>query len=70
MSTVEHEVSPFDPTADAEAVVASALSGRPLDSEVARRVRERSTALRADTARKRGVREIAVSLIREIRDEA
>ena len=70
MNAVEHKTSLTDASADAEAVIASALSGRPLDPAVARRVMERSVALRDESARKYGVREIAVELIREIRDEA
>lgn len=70
MSIAERDIPRADLRAEAEAVIASALSGRPLDPEVARRVAERSRALREQSAREHGVREIAVSLIREIRDEA
>jgi hypothetical protein len=70
MSTIERNVSPPELRADAEAVIASAMSGRPVAPEVARRVSERSQAFREESARRHGVREIAVGLIREIRDEA
>lgn len=70
VSIAEPTARAADPSADAEAVIASALSGRPLDPEVMKRVTERSKALREDSARRHGVREIAVNLIREIRDEA
>lgn len=51
--------------ADAHAVIVSLVSGRALDPDVARRVTDRSKALRVETTRKYGVREIAVELIRK-----
>jgi hypothetical protein len=55
--------------ADAEAVVAHALSGKPLDPEIARRVRERSERATEKLRRKYGTLNIAVDLIRHVRDQ-
>jgi len=55
--------------ADLEAVIEHAMSGKPLDPEVARRVRERSERATQETFEKHGFLNVAVDLIREIRDE-
>jgi hypothetical protein len=62
-------VTPADVLADLQAVADAAASGRPVDPEVARRVRERSQTVQDELLRRYGVREIAVDLIRQGRDE-
>jgi hypothetical protein len=57
-----------DDAADAQAVIEHALTGRPLDPEIARRVRERSERATETLRRKSGTLNIAVDLIREVRD--
>jgi len=54
--------------ADAEAVAAAA-AGRPVDPEVAKRVRERSEKIQQQLLARFGVRDIAVDLIRQGREE-
>jgi hypothetical protein len=58
-----------DEAADAECVIAHAMTGKPLDPEIARRVRERSERATEALRRKHGVLNIAVELIREVRDQ-
>lgn len=53
--------------ADSEAVVRAIYENRPVDPEVSRRVEERANQIRVAIA-KRGVTNIAVELIRELRD--
>jgi hypothetical protein len=60
-----------DPTveADLQAVLDHIITGKPLDPELARRVRERSERATEELRRQYGTREIAVELVREARDE-
>ena len=52
-------------------VVAEALAGaRPLDPAVARRVRERADKARQELLAARGVQDIGVQIIREIRGDS
>jgi hypothetical protein len=60
---------PADVLADMQAVADAVAAGRPLDPEVARRVRERSKKVQEELEQRYGVREIAVDLIRQTRDE-
>jgi hypothetical protein len=55
--------------ADEEAVMASYVTGCPLDPEVARRVQEGARQISAETYRKHGLVDIAVPAIRELRGE-
>jgi hypothetical protein len=55
--------------ADLQAVLASLMTQRPLDPEVERRVEERSERMTEDLRRRYGELNVAVDLIREIRDE-
>jgi hypothetical protein len=55
--------------ADLEAVIEHAMTGKPLNPEVARRVRERSEKATQETFEKHGFLNVAVDLIREVRDE-
>lgn len=64
------DLFPSDVRADLQAVIDHMTSGKPLDPEVVRRVRERSRAVQEELVRQFGVRAIAVDLIRQGRDEA
>jgi hypothetical protein len=55
--------------ADLDAVLEHAYAGTPVEPELARRVRERSEAVQKKLREKYGELNIAVDLIREIRDE-
>jgi hypothetical protein len=55
--------------ADSRAVMEHVLSQAPLDPEVYRRVHERAAKITEDLRRKHGTLDIAVDLIREVRDE-
>ncbi len=52
---------------DLEAICLSLASGKPVDPEVGSRIEQRADKVR-DEIKKRGVTDIAVSLIRELRD--
>jgi hypothetical protein len=67
-STAQSQI-PADVLADMQAVADAAAAGRPPDPEVARRVRERSARIQDELRRRYGVREIAVELVRQGRDE-
>ena len=54
---------------DMQAVADAAAAGRPVDPEVAKRVREQSEKVQEQLQRRFGVREIAVDLIRQGREE-
>jgi hypothetical protein len=60
---------PVDIHDAADAVIEHAMTGKPLDPEIARRVRERSERATAELRRKYGTLNVAVDLIREARDE-
>jgi hypothetical protein len=57
----------FPALADVQAVADALASGKLLDPEVARRVRARAEQARRELLATRGVQEIGVSIIREIR---
>jgi hypothetical protein len=61
--------TPPDVMADLQAVADAVAAGRPVAPEVARRVRERSRKAQEELLQKHGVREMAVDLIREGREE-
>jgi hypothetical protein len=69
MKTSATDSIPADIVADMQAVAEAATAGRPVDPEIARRVRERSERVQEELLRRYGVREIAVDLIRQGRDE-
>jgi hypothetical protein len=69
MKTTENSLFPPDVWADMQAVAEAVAARRPVDSEVARRVRERSRKVQEELLRQYGVREIAVDLIRQGREE-
>ncbi len=60
---------PPDVLADAQAVIESVSSGKPLDPEVARRVHERARRIREEIFRQHGLLDLGVPLIRELRGE-
>jgi hypothetical protein len=55
--------------ADVQAVADAAAAGIPVNPEVARRVRERSKRVQEELVGRFGIREIAVELIRQGRDD-
>jgi hypothetical protein len=55
--------------ADAQAVLDHVVAGTPIDSELARRVRERAEEIRQQILASQGVQDIGVDLIRELRGE-
>ncbi len=57
-----------DAQTDLQAVLDNLL-GKPIDESVKQRVQERSKQAQEELVRKHGVREIAVELIRQGRDE-
>jgi hypothetical protein len=65
---IKEDLPSSDEAADAQAVIEHALTGQPLDPEIARRVRERSERATEALWRKSGTLNIAVDLIREVRD--
>ena len=58
---------PPDVMADLQAVTDALTSAKPVDPEVARRVRERAEKARRELLATRGVQDIGVQIIREIR---
>jgi hypothetical protein len=61
--TVPHEV-----LADAQSIIGHFASGKPLDPDAVRRVRECSERIREDTFRRFGLVDVGVPAIRELRD--
>jgi hypothetical protein len=68
-STLDHVANDPQAKADEEAVMASFSSGKPLDPEVARRVRERGRQIRDEIYRQNGLLDVGVAAIRELRGE-
>jgi hypothetical protein len=60
---------PPDVRNDMQAVADAVAAGRPVPPDVARRVRARSEKIQEELLRQYGVREIAVDLIRQGREE-
>lgn len=69
MSTTEHSTIPPEVMADGQVVIDHLMSGKPLDPETYRRIRERAERITEEIRQKHGELNIAVDLIREIRDE-
>lgn len=55
--------------ADSQAVIEHLLHGTPLDPEVDRRVHERAARITDELRRKFGTLDIAVDLVRQVREE-
>jgi hypothetical protein len=72
MATSESDTVGTDPQilADLDAVMERIATGKPLDSEVSHRIRERAQRITEEIRQKHGELDIAVQLIRESRDEA
>jgi len=66
--TTNMGLGPAEVIADCEAVVDHVVSGKPLDPEVVRRVRERAAKVTEEIRRTHGVLDIGVAAIRELRD--
>ncbi|HEV3238532.1 MAG TPA: hypothetical protein VGZ25_16215 [Gemmataceae bacterium] len=60
---------PPDVMADMQAVSDALTSGKPLDQEVARRVRDRAEKARQELLATKGLQDIGVQIIREIRGD-
>jgi hypothetical protein len=60
---------PPDVLDDMQTVADAVAAGRPVDPEVAKRVRERSEKVQVQLLHQYGVREIAIDLIRQGREE-
>jgi hypothetical protein len=69
MKTLEESRVPAEVMADAQAVADSLVSGKPLDPDTYRRIRERGQAITEELRRKYGQLDIAVPAIRELRGE-
>jgi hypothetical protein len=59
---------PPEMEADTQAVIERMTTGKPLDPDVAQRIRERGQRLREEVFQKHGVLDIGVPAIRELRD--
>lgn len=57
-------------TTDKDALLERITTGKPLDPEVYRRIREKGKSITDELRRTHGEMEIAVELIREVRDES
>ena len=69
MATAESNgVIPPELLADTQAVIDHVISGKVLDPEVVRRIRERAERIREEIQQKHGVLDIGVPAIRELRD--
>lgn len=68
-AALDNSVNAPEALADEEAVMASFVSGKPLDPEVARRVRDRGRQIREEIFRQHGLLDIGVPAIRELRGE-
>ena len=65
----EQYTLPDDLQCDLRALMDALCSGRRLDEETHRRIRERANKVREELKRKHGEMNIAVDLIRQSRDE-
>ncbi|MBY0522199.1 MAG: hypothetical protein K2R98_02305 [Gemmataceae bacterium] len=59
---------PADLAADTQAILDKLMTGKVVDPEVARRIRERGDRIREAILQKHGVLDIGVPAIRELRD--
>lgn len=69
MNTTEHSTIPPEVMADAQAVIDQLMSGKPLDPETYRRIRERAERITEEIRQKHGIVDIGVPAIRELRGE-
>lgn len=68
-AALDHLVNAPQARADEEAVMASFVSGKALDPEVAKRVRDRGRQIREEIFRQHGLLDLGVPAIRELRGE-
>ena len=61
-------MKPTEKTTDTKALL-DRLSGKPLDPEAYQRIRARQEAITADLRKQHGEMDIAVALLREVREE-
>ena len=69
MKTIEETAVDPDVAADAEAVIDSLETGKPLPAEIATRIRARAEKITQRVYREHGLVDIAVPAIRELRGE-
>lgn len=69
MATPKPTACPPDVRADPDAVLKHLAAGSPVEAELARRVRQRSERMTEELRERYGEMNLAVDLIREIRDE-
>ena len=67
MKTIESATVPPEVAADGESLIQSITTGKPLDPEIARRIRERAQKITDRVYREHGLVDIAVPSIRELR---
>lgn len=65
---VDSTVDPVE-LADSQAIIEHLLHGTPLDPEVDRRVHDRAAKITDELRRMHGTVDIAVDLVRQVRDE-
>jgi hypothetical protein len=66
--TIDASIIPPDILADGQAAIEAVMTGKPLDPEIARRIRERAAKLTEEIREKHGLLDIGVPAIRELRD--
>ncbi len=64
------DVIPPELAADTHAVIEKLTSGKPLDADTYRRIRDRADCVRDAILRKHGLLDVGVPAIRELRDGA
>jgi hypothetical protein len=69
MNTNEKNEIPPDLQAELQAVIEHAMTGKPLDPDMVRRIRERSEKIQEELFQKYGILDIGVPAIRELRGE-
>ena len=62
------DIIPAELEADTQAVIDKLMTGKPLDPETHRRIRERADRIRDEVFRKHGLLDIGVPAIRALRD--
>jgi hypothetical protein len=72
MTISETQTAGTDPQvlADLDAVMERIATGKPLEPETSRRIRQRAERITEEIRQRHGQTDIAVQLIRETRDEA
>jgi len=69
METIDFPEVPVEVLSDAQAVVDSLMTGKPLEPETYRRVRERGRQITEQLRQKYGELDVGVPAIRELRGE-